>query len=357
MLEEIITDYIDEHVIITRNLLTEATVQRLVLIAQTITTALENGGKVVLFGNGGSAADAQHIAAELVGRFQCDRVVLPALALTTNTSIITAIANDYSFDQVFARQVEAMVTEKDVVIGISTSGNSLDVINGIQTGKQKGAITISFTGKRSSPLCDISDICLKVPSTKTNHIQESHIMLGHIVCLLTESGIDGELVSVMEDEDVLIKVVALDIDGVLTDGTITIDGNGRESKSLSFLDIDAVFRGRREGLQFALITGEDDILVDHISKRLGVDLFLKGAKDKAKAIKEVSQQLKVSLKEICYIGDSERDAPALEMVGLGIAPSNASDEAKKAAHYVCRNAGGNGAGAEGIEKCLKARRR
>lgn len=283
-----------------------------------IIMAYKAGGKVVLFGNGGSAADAQHIAAELVGRFQSERAALPAVALTTNTSIITAIANDYSFDQVFARQVEALVDEKDIVIGLSTSGNSLNVVKGIQAGKQKGATTIAFTGRSGGKLSDIADVCLMAPSTETPHIQEAHIMLGHIICHLIEKGIYGGEAGTVED-DILIKVIALDIDGVLTNGTVIIDDEGKERKSLFYRDVDAIFRGKREGLQFALITGEDDILVDQISKRLGIDLVLKGAKDKVKAITELSRQLHVPLREICYIGDSDRDAPALEMVGLGVA--------------------------------------
>lgn len=155
----------------------------------------------------------------------------------------------------------------------------------------------------------------------------------------------------------MIKVVALDIDGVLTDGTVTINGEGRESKSLFYRDIDAIFRGRREGLRFALITGEDDTLVDQISKRLEIDLVWKKAKDKTKAITQLSQQLGVSPPEICYIGDSERDAPALEMVGFGVAPSNASNEAKRSAQYICINPGGGGAISEAIEKVLSSKTR
>jgi len=355
-MEEIIMSYIDEHRTIMQKLLGEDNIQKLIQIANIISTALNNGGKVVLFGNGGSAADAQHIATELVGKFKAERAALPALALTTNTSTITAIANDYSFDQIFARQVESIVNERDIVIGISTSGTSLNVVKGIQSGKQKGAVTIAFTGRSGGKLSGIADVCLRVPSDESSYIQEAHITLGHIICCLLEKIMCDQGENIIED-DLLIKVVALDIDGVLTNGTVTIDGDGRENKSLFYGDIDAIFRGRKEGLQFALITGEDDILVDHISKRLGIDLILKGAKDKAEAITELSQRLDAPLREICYIGDSERDAPALEMVGFGVAPSSANDKAKRSARYICINPGGNGAISEAIEKVLSSKAR
>lgn len=351
-MEEIIMAYIDKHITIMQKLLTKDNIQKLMQIVEIISSALKKGGKVVLFGNGGSAADAQHIAAELVGKFKIERAALPALALTTNTSTITAIANDYSFDQVFARQVESIVNEGDIVIGISTSGTSLNVIKGIQAGKQKGAMTIALTGRSGGKLSDIADLCLMVPSDETPYIQEAHITLGHIICCLLEKSMCDQGENIIKD-DSLIKIVVLDIDGVLTNGTVTINGDGRETKSLFYRDIDAVFRGRREGLQFALITGEDDILVDQISKRLGIDLVLKGVKDRAEAITKLSQQLDVPLQEICYIGDSERDAPALEMVGLGVAPSDASDKAKRSAQYICISPGGGGTISEAVDKVLQ----
>ncbi|MBA7636686.1 Phosphoheptose isomerase [subsurface metagenome] len=351
-MEDVIKAHLSEHLQMVELLFGDEYIEKLTKIARMVSNSLNKGGKVVLFGNGGSAADAQHIAAELVGRFQSERAALSALALTTNTSIITAIANDYSFDQVFARQVESIVDERDIVIGISTSGNSLNVVKGIQAGSQKGAATIAFTGNNSSQLSAITDICLMIPSTETPHIQEAHIMLGHIICHLIEKGIYGKGAGAVED-NILIKVVALDIDGVLTDGTVNIDDDGKESKSIFYRDVDAIFRGRREGLQFALITGEDDMLVNQINKRLKIDLVLKGTKDKVKAITELSRQLDVPLQEICYIGDSDRDAPALEMVGLGVAPSNASERAKRSARYVCVNPGGSGAISEAIKKVLR----
>lgn len=139
---------------------------------------LARGGKLVLFGNGGSAADAQHIAAEFVGRFETERAPLPAIALTTNTSALTAIGNDYAFATIFERQVQALVAEHDVVIGLSTSGNSENVLKGIRMAQSLGAKTIGFSGS-GGQLKTIVDVALTVPSTHTPRIQEAHIFLGH----------------------------------------------------------------------------------------------------------------------------------------------------------------------------------
>jgi len=156
------------------------------LATQLIISAYRNGGKVVLLGNGGSAADAQHLAGELVGKFMLKRQAFPAIALTTNSSILTAVANDWSYDTVFSRQVEALVTEKDIIIGISTSGNSPNVIEAIKLGKKKGAKTIALTGADGGKLADTADLVLRVPSDITPRIQEAHITIGHIICELVE---------------------------------------------------------------------------------------------------------------------------------------------------------------------------
>ncbi|MFC1786447.1 SIS domain-containing protein [Halobacteriota archaeon] len=159
-------------------------------ICERIIKAYENGKKVVLFGNGGSAADAQHIACELVSKFMLERKGLPAIALTTNTSILTAIGNDYGYNNVFSRQVEALVERGDIVIGISTSGSSPNVIKGIRTAKEKGAITIGFIGRRGE-LAKVVDLCIKVPSSNTPRIQEAHITIGHIICDIVEKELFG----------------------------------------------------------------------------------------------------------------------------------------------------------------------
>ena len=160
-------------------------------IVRFIISAYKAGGKVVLFGNGGSAADAQHIVCELIGRFGLKRQAFPAIALTTNTSTLTAVANDYGYEKVFSRQVEALVNEKDVAIGISTSGNSANVIEAIETAKVKGAKTIGLSGGNGGKLAKVADLVLIIPSDSTPRIQESHIAIGHIVCDLVEKEMSG----------------------------------------------------------------------------------------------------------------------------------------------------------------------
>ncbi len=155
--------------------------------ADILVDAYRQGKKMVLFGNGGSASDAQHIATELVSGFTIhDRPSLPALALTTDTSALTAIGNDFSFDQVFSRQVESMVNTGDVVIAITTSGNSKNVIQAAQMARKKGATVVGFTGETGGKLKEFCDICICVPSKDTPRIQESHITVGHILCALVE---------------------------------------------------------------------------------------------------------------------------------------------------------------------------
>lgn len=164
-------------------------------VASVLTSSLRAGHKVILFGNGGSAADAQHIAAELVGRYKLQRPALPALALTTDTSALTAIGNDYGYAAVFARQVEAHARPGDVVIAISTSGNSPSVLEGVAVARRQGAITIGLTGGDGGRLLAAVDQCIVVPSTQTPHIQQAHITIGHIICDLVEQALFGERAS------------------------------------------------------------------------------------------------------------------------------------------------------------------
>jgi D-sedoheptulose 7-phosphate isomerase len=147
-----------------------------------ICDALQRGNKVMLCGNGGSAADAQHIAAELIGRYQVDRAPLPALALTVDTSALTAIANDYSFDEVFARQLGGIGQAGDVLVAISTSGNSRNVMRAVEVARERGITTIGLTGQSGGLMRQLCDICICVPSDRTNLIQEMHIAIGHVIC-------------------------------------------------------------------------------------------------------------------------------------------------------------------------------
>jgi D-sedoheptulose 7-phosphate isomerase len=158
--------------------------------AEAISNSFRNGGRLYAFGNGGSAADSQHIVAEFTGRFRVDRDPLPAEALTTNSSAVTAIANDYAFEDIFARQVKALARQGDVVIGISTSGGSKNVLKGLEAARASRAKTIGFSGQKGQmkPYCDI---LLSVPSDETSLIQEMHISIGHLLCLLVEEDLFG----------------------------------------------------------------------------------------------------------------------------------------------------------------------
>lgn len=155
--------------------------------AQICIDCLNNGGKILIFGNGGSAADAQHIAAELVGRYKVDRKGLPAIALTTDSSVITSVANDFGFKNVFDRQVEAYANKDDVAIGISTSGSSENVINALKLASKLKCKTIGLSGQDDEILGQICDINLAVPSKDTPRIQEMHILIGHTICHLIDS--------------------------------------------------------------------------------------------------------------------------------------------------------------------------
>jgi len=151
-----------------------------------IIKCLEEKNKLIIFGNGGSAADAQHISAEFIGRFQRERESLPAISLTTDTSVLTSLSNDYSYDTVFSRQCESLVSKGDVVLGISTSGNSKNIENGIITSKSKGAVTIGLLGEDGGTIKNFVDISIQVPSKNTARIQEVHRVIYHIICELVE---------------------------------------------------------------------------------------------------------------------------------------------------------------------------
>jgi D-sedoheptulose 7-phosphate isomerase len=150
--------------------------------AELIWNAISAGRKILLCGNGGSAADAQHIAAEFVGRYETERRALPGIALTTDTSALTALGNDYGYEKVFARQVEALAQKDDVLIGISTSGNSPNVIAALLSAKEIGCVTIGMTGAKGGRMATLCDVCLLVPSERTARIQEVHITVGHLWC-------------------------------------------------------------------------------------------------------------------------------------------------------------------------------
>jgi D-sedoheptulose 7-phosphate isomerase len=190
-MEELVKKHIEDCVDVKRQL-ARTNSKIIARIAEEMIRAYQRGNKLVWFGNGGSAADAQHLSCELTSKFYLKRKALESLALTTNTSVLTAIANDYDFDEIFSRQVEAVVKPGDIVIGISTSGNSQNVIRGIEEAKRQGATTVAFTGASGGKIKESVDFLVAVPSVETARIQESHIMIGHILCYLVEKGLFGE---------------------------------------------------------------------------------------------------------------------------------------------------------------------
>jgi D-sedoheptulose 7-phosphate isomerase len=155
-------------------------------VVEVMVNAFKNGKRIYFAGNGGSAADAQHLAAEFSGRFYTDRLALPAEALHCNTSYLTAVANDYSYEEVYARLIRGIANSGDVLVGLSTSGNSKNILRAFETAREKGVVTVAFTGESGGQMKPLSDYLFNVPSSDTPRIQESHILLGHIICELVE---------------------------------------------------------------------------------------------------------------------------------------------------------------------------
>lgn len=182
-----IKDLVSASIAVKQQVLTEEKLlQTVEAVTEKIIAAFRSGNKVLFCGNGGSAADAQHLAAEFSGRFYIDRDPLPAEALHVNTSYLTAVANDYSYDVIYARLVKGSGKKGDVLIGLSTSGNSKNILLAFEQAKQNGMITVGFTGASGGKMKQLSDYLINVPSTDTPRIQESHILLGHIICQLVE---------------------------------------------------------------------------------------------------------------------------------------------------------------------------
>ena len=170
----------------------EQLLSQIVRVARTMAEVLKAGGRIFFFGNGGSAADAQHLAAELVGRFAIERRALPAMALTVNTSVLTAIGNDYAYELIFARQIEGQARENDMAVGITTSGNSANVVRAMESARQMGLRTIAMTGARGGRIRTMVDECVCVPSDNTQRVQEAHILIGHMLCEYAERALFGD---------------------------------------------------------------------------------------------------------------------------------------------------------------------
>jgi D-sedoheptulose 7-phosphate isomerase len=183
-MKNVIKNQINEHIRVSNSL--HSLTEEIIESSQLCINSLKSGGKILLFGNGGSAADAQHIAAELVGRYKVERKGLPAIALTTDTSVITSIGNDFGYDHIFDRQIDALAKKGDIAIGISTSGKSGNVISALKLASKLNCITIGFSGQDGGAMNQTCNINLVVPSEDTPRIQEIHIVIGHIICHLID---------------------------------------------------------------------------------------------------------------------------------------------------------------------------
>jgi len=193
-LASLISDRIRRSIDVKKALLADTGLQNsIAAAAMEVVKTLQAGGKVIFCGNGGSAADSQHLAAEFTGRYLKERRALPAMALSVNTSSLTAIGNDYGFDLVFARQLEALGNKGDVLVGISTSGNSRNVIRAMEAAKEKSIYTVSLTGAAGGAMKELADCAICAPSDETPRIQECHILIGHIICEIAEEALFGEL--------------------------------------------------------------------------------------------------------------------------------------------------------------------
>jgi len=187
MENSILKKRLKEHIAVAMALQKNKKISRQVeFIAEKIVNSYRKGGKTIFFGNGGSAADAQHAAAELMGRYMKDRRPLHSISLTTNTSVITAIGNDYGYDEIFKKQLEGLLKKEDIIVGISTSGNSPNVVKAIEYAKHNGAFTVCLVGAKKCKLDKIADVCIKIPSSSTPRIQEMHGFLLHTICEIVE---------------------------------------------------------------------------------------------------------------------------------------------------------------------------
>ena len=191
-MDSMIRKHLEEHIAVMEQLV-EGLTAEISTAARLIIETLQSGNKLLIMGNGGSAADAQHMAAELVGRFLLNRQALPAIALTTDSSILTAVGNDFGFDAVFSRQVEALASPGDLLIGISTSGNSANVLAALKTAQGQGCRTIALTGGSGGQISQLADHCLLIPTDHTPYIQEAHLTIIHILCDLAEQALANKV--------------------------------------------------------------------------------------------------------------------------------------------------------------------
>ena len=297
-------------------------------ITNICTKSLQNGNKIMFCGNGGSASDSQHLAAELVGRYKINRKSYNSVALTTDTSILTAVGNDFGYDYIFERQVEGIGTKGDILFGLSTSGNSKNVINAFYKAKEKGIITVALTGETPSKMGEIADYLINVPSSVTNNIQEMHIAVGHSICEIIEQNIEQKT-----------KALFLDRDGVINkDKHYTY-----KIEDFEFVDgiLDVCKHAQNDGYKIIIISNQSGVergyftleqmntFNEYIKEQFrlnGVEItdiyccpLLKSndRKPNSGMFEKAKSKYNIDMSKSFSIGDSERDIIAAENAGVG----------------------------------------
>ena len=344
--------------------------------AEQIISTLRRGNKILVMGNGGSAADAQHLAAELVGRFERERRSLPIMALTSDTSVLTAIANDYGVDQLFARQIEGLGTPGDLILAISTSGNSRNILEGVKTAIAKELNVIGLTGATGGELESLCPLSLCVPSSRTARIQEAHTTICHVLCEAVEASLGhnpAKITPITQDfsqnipklVDSLeesyqenfnlsqVKLLILDFDGVLTDNRVLVSQDGTESVWCNRGDGWGIARLKEKGIEILVLSTELNQVVRARCQKLGIDC-IHGCDDKLAALKQILAERSLDRENVAYIGNDVNDLACMSYVGIPIAVADAVPEIKNVARIITKNRGGYGAVREFADLILKA---
>ena len=359
-----------------KQILVGGMIPQIVRAAEQIIATLRRGNKILVMGNGGSAADAQHMAAELVGRFEKERRSLPIIALTANTSVLTAIANDYSVDKLFARQIEGLGTPGDLILAISTSGNSRNIIEGAKTAIARGLNVIGLTGEIGGELKNLCTFSLCVPSSRTARIQEAHITICHILCEAIEASLEenkSKITPIRQElaQDIpqladyvpkpaldrtdlnQVKLLILDFDGVLTDNRVLVSQDGTEAVWCNRGDGWGIARLKEKDIEILVLSTEPNQVVRSRCQKLGIDC-IHGCNDKLAALNQIVTERSLNLTQVAYVGNDVNDLAAMNYVGMPIAVADAVPEIKNIARIITKNRGGYGAVREVADLILKA---
>lgn len=374
-LEDIVNASIQESIQV-KQLLLANMIPKIVEAAKQIISTLRQGKKILVIGNGGSAADAQHLAAELIGRFEKERQPLPIIALTANTSVLTAITNDYSVEQLFARQIEGLGNSGDLLVAISTSGNSRNVIEGVKTAISKGISVIGLTGQTGGELGKLCQLNLDIPSSRTSRIQEAHITIYHVLCEIIEASLEetspkitpirqefaqdiNQLVNSIQESYPLttnlsrVKLLILDFDGVLTDNRVLVSQDGAEAVWCNRGDGWGIARLKEQGIEVLVLSTEPNPVVRARCQKLNIDC-IHGCNNKLAALKKLLVERSLEPKEVAYVGNDVNDLAAMSHVGIPISVADAVPEIINIACITTSNKGGHGAVREVADLILEA---